>query len=150
MRWFPITALLLASTACATAPVERNFETLADYRGASFTEVWDSVIDVFRGRNWAIDSLERDAGIITTEWVRSDNESYRDCGSAGFRANHSDHTGRFQVVVRETADGVSIRVTTSWQAVRNDARSIGVVECLSTGISERELHREVRARLGRG
>ena len=150
MRWFPVAAVLLASTACASAPVERDFEPLADYRGASFTEVWDLVIDVFRGRNWAIESLQRDSGIITTEWVRTDNESYRDCGSAGFRASHSDHTGRFRVVVRETVDGVSIRVTTSWRAVRNDARAIGIMECLSTGISERELHRDVRERLGRG
>ena len=150
MRWFLTAVMLSASTACASAPVARNFEDLADYRGASFTEVWDLVIDVFGYRNWAIDSLERDSGVIATEWVREDNDSYRDCGSPGFRATHSDYMGRFNVVVRETDDGVSIRVTTSWQTTRNTASSIGIVECLSTGILERELHQEVRGRLRSG
>ncbi len=147
---FPTAVMLLASMACASAPVARNFESLADYPGATFTEVWDLVIDVFGDRNWAIDNLERDSGIITTDWMRADNVSYQDCGSPGFLSSDSDHMGRFNVVVRETEDGVSIRVTTSWQATRSSENDTSIVECLSTGVLERELHEEVQDRLGSG
>ena len=151
MRWFLTTAVLLASVACASAPVARNFENLAEYPGASFGDVWDLVIDVFGDRNWAIDNLERDSGIITTDWMSADNVSYQDCGSPGFLSSDSDHMGRFNVVVRETDDGVSMRVTTSWEATRSsDDDEISIVECLSTGILERELHEEVRERLESG
>ncbi len=151
MRWFPTAVMLLAAAACASAPVARSFESLADYPGASFARVWDLVIDVFGDRNWAIDNLERDSGIITTDWMRADNVSYQDCGSPGFLSTpDSDHMGRFNVVVRETDDGVSIRVTTSWEATRSSDNDISIVECLSTGILERELHEEVRERLGSG
>ena len=147
MRWFPIAVMLLASTACASAPVARDFDDLADYRAISFTEVWDVVVDISRDRNWAIDALERDSGTITTEWMSNDDVAYRDCGSAGFRATDSDHLGRYSVAVRETDNGVSVRVATSWRVVRNSANSISSVECLSTGMLEREIHDEVRRRL---
>jgi hypothetical protein len=139
--------MLLAATACASAPVARNFEDIGDYRAVSFAEVWDIVVDMSGERNWAIESLERDSGIITTEWTSSDDASYRECGSAGFRATDSGHMGRFSVIVGETTNGVSVRVTTSWRVTRNSANSISSVECVSTGILERELHDEVRRRL---
>ena len=136
--------MLLAATACAGAPVARNFEEVADYRAVSFAEMWDIVVDMFGDRNWAIENSERDNGTISTDWTRNDDVSYRDCGSSGFRATDSDHMGRLSAVVRETANGVSVRVTTSWRVTRNSANSISSVECLSTGMLERELHDEVR------
>jgi len=140
--------MLLASTACAIRPpVARDFDDLADYHAASFTEVWGVVIDVLADRNWAIDNLERDRGAVATDWMRDVDLSYLDCGSPGLRASDNDYTGRFDVVVRETDNGVSIRVTTSWQVVRSTSNSVGIVQCLSTGILERELHDEVRRRL---
>lgn len=147
MRWFPTAIMLLAATACASAPVARNFEDVADYRAVSFAEIWDIVVDMFGDRNWPIESSERDNGTISTEWTRNDDVSYRDCGSSGFRATDSDPMGRLSAVVRETANGVSVRVTTSWRVIRNSANSISSVECLSTGMLERELHDEVRRRL---
>ncbi len=150
MKWFSTAVVLLAATGCATAPVPRNFDTLADYPGASFTEVGDAVIQVLGDRNWVIANFDRDNGIIATDLMTDVDASYWDCGSAGFRATHSDHAGRVDVVVREIDDEVSIRVTTSWQVVRNSSRSIDIVECLSTGVLERELHDAVRRRLRSG
>ena len=130
MRWFTTAVMLLAATACASAPIARNFDDVADYRAVSFAEIWDIVVDMSGERNWAIESLDRDSGSISTDWTRSDDVSYRDCGSAGFRATDSDHMGRFSVLVRETANGVSVRVATSWRVTRNSANSISSVECL--------------------
>ncbi len=150
MRWFPTAIVLLASTACASAPVVRDIESFANYRGVSFTEAWDLVVGEFASRNWAIENLERDSGIITSEWASTEGDfyrSYRDCGSAGFRANFSNYRGRFHAVVREIDDGVSVSLTTSWEVTRNSANSISSVECLSTGLLERNLYDEVRRRL---
>ncbi len=146
MRWFPTAIVLVASMACATAPVVRAVESLANYRGVSFTEAWDLVVGEFASRNWTIENQDRDSGTISSEWTSAANDSYRDCGSAGFRAIFSNYQGRFNVAVRETDDGVAITVNTSWQVTRNSANSIGIVECLSTGVLELDLHRALRQR----
>ena len=148
MRWFPTAIVLVASTACAgVPPVVRDVESLANFRGVSFTEAWDLVVGEFASRGWTIDNLERDSGIITSEWASAEGDlylSYRDCGSAGFRANFSNYRGRFHAVVREIDDGVSVSLTTSWEATRNSSSSISIVECLSTGVLELDLQRTLR------
>ena len=148
MRWFPTAIVLVASTACAgVPPVVRDVESLANFRGVSFTEAWDLVVGEFASRGWTIDNLERDSGIITSEWTSAEGDlygSYRDCGSAGFRANFSNYRGRFHAVVREIDDGVSVSLTTSWETTRNSSNSINIVECLSTGLLELDLHRTLR------
>jgi len=139
--------VLVASAACASAPVVREVESLANYRGVSFTEAWDLVVGEFASRGWTIDDLERDSGIITSEWASAEGDlyqSYRDCGSAGFRANFSNYRGRFHAVVREIDDGVSVGFTTSWEATRNSSNSISIVECQSSGLLELDLHRTLR------
>ena len=148
MRRFPTAVMVLASVACATAPVARNFENLAEYPGATFGEVWDLVIDVFGDRNWPIDELERDSGIITSDWTPADNVSYQDCGGSGIFGRPQNHIGRFNIVVRESEVGVSMRVTTSWRATRTVIVEDEVdLTCVSTGVFERELHDEVGRRL---
>ena len=81
--------------------------------------------------------------------MRDDNSSNQDCGGAGFLGKHRNHVGRFNVVVRETDDGTSIRVTTSWQADRYvDGSFNDTVQCVSTGVLERVLMEEIQERLG--
>ncbi len=147
MKSLSTAVILLAATACASAPVRRDFDPLAYYPGASLTEVGNAVIDELVDRNWVVNDFDRDSGIIATDWSSDVDASYWDCGSAGFRASYSDHSGRVDVAVLEADDVVSIAVATSWQAVRNSSNSIGIVECLSTGLLERELHNSVRRRL---
>ncbi len=149
MRWFPTAIVLVASAACASAPVVRDVESLANYRGGSFTEAWDLVVGEFASRGWTIDDLERDSGIITSEWVSTEGDfypSYRDCGSPGLRANLSNYRGRFSVVVRETDNGVSVEVTTDWEVTKSTSRAIGIEECFSTGLLEGEFHRALSRR----
>lgn len=147
MRWLLAVVVLLASAACASAPVARDFDDVSDYRAVSFTEVWDAVVVMSGDQNWAIETLDRDRGLITTEWTSADNVSYRDCGAPGFRATHMDPMGRLDLVVRETDNGTSVTVTTNWRVTRNSTNSLASVECLSTGTLERELHDAVRRRL---
>ena len=147
MRWLLTAVVLMASAACASAPVAQDFDEVSDYRAVSFTEVWDAVVDMSLDQNWAIDTSDRDRGLITTAWTSADDVEYRDCGIPGFRATHMDPMGRLDLVVRETDNGASVTVTTSWRVTRNSVNSLGNVECLSTGTLERELHDAVRRRL---
>ena len=139
--WF---ALVLA--ACATAPVARQFDRTATFPGADFDAVWNAVIDLFGEEGWAIDNMEKDSGLITTDWMTAD-ESYLACGSSGLAGEYG-HMGRFNVVAREQGGGVSLTVNTSWRVTRRLLDVNAVRECLSTGVLERVVHDQVTLRIG--
>ncbi len=142
--------LLLAGllAACATAPVARQFERRATVP-AEFAAVWDAVIDIFGERSWAIDNMDRESGIITTDWMLTGQlaDSYMDCGSAPL-ATDREHMTRFNIVVREAASGSYITVNTAHRVKRyllGDPPA-GVINCVSTGVLESEIHEEVTRR----
>lgn len=148
-------ASILVLAACASAPVARDVQRTAVVEGAEFGETWDTVVDVFAERIWAIDSIERASGLITTDWmlVGEAAEDYMDCGSAGFLKAHRDHEVRFNVLVREGGPGAELTVNTamratSWDTVNGMPRE--VVQCVSTGVLEREIHDEVMSRATSG
>ena len=138
----------LVFAACATAPVARQFDRTATFPGADFDAVWNAVIDLFGERGWAIDNMEKNSGLITTDWMTAD-ESYLDCGSAGALGRNYDQMGRFNIVAREQSDGVSLTVNTTWRARRQvlDGNP-GATECFSTGVLERVVHEQVTLRIG--
>ena len=138
------TTLTLLGTlaACATAPTMHQFERQAEIP-AQFAIVWDALIDTFGENSWPIDTLERDSGIITSDWMRVD-PSHMDCGSSGLSTDR-DHQVRFNVVVREAAGGSNVRVNTTWQVLRRLGSSPGNwVDCTSRGSIERMVHDAVR------
>ena len=143
---------LVATVGCATAPVPRQIERSVSIPGSTFDRVWDSVIDLFGERTWAIDNLERASGLITTDWMLTGemSESYMDCGRPGGFDVDSDHQVRFNVVVRETDNGATLTVNTSMRAFRAPLGGgvTSVVSCVSTGVLEREVHDEIELRAG--
>ena len=134
--------LLVTLTACASAPNFHQFERQAGIP-APFATVWDALIDTFGANSWSIDTLERDSGLITTDWMLVD-PSHMDCGSTGLNTDRN-HQVRFNVIVREALGGSTLTVNTTWQAFRSGAFTIdGWQDCLSRGSIERMVHDLVR------
>jgi uncharacterized lipoprotein len=116
--------------------------------GSDFNTAWDAAIDVFAERLWPIYSLERASGLITTDWMTA-HRSEMDCGEAGLTNTHRDHEVRMSVVIREADSGSSLTVHTAarsarWDVINGSFR--GMVDCVSTGLIEREVHDDVRRR----
>ena len=139
MMWFLALVTLLTSMAGAGAQVVQACENSADYPGYTFNEVWDAIIDVIEDWDGEIDELEKERGIIATDWMWDDHLS-----------PDSDHYGRLFVVVQETNGGTPVRVTTSWRGTRTFENNKDVVECLSTGALDEMLDESVWGRLKGG
>ncbi len=139
MTWFLTLGALLTSMAGAAAPVAQACENSADYPGHTFNEVWDAIIDVIGDRDWEIDELERERGIIATDWMRDDDLS-----------PDSNHYGRLFVVVQESNGDTPVRVTTSWRGTRTFENKRDVVECLSTGVLDEIQYESVWGRMKSG
>jgi hypothetical protein len=67
--WTLSLALLIATTAAASGPVERTFNAPVD-------RVWTTTEAVLKVLGWDLDKVERSIGFITTDSRRVDGENY--------------------------------------------------------------------------
>ena len=133
---------------CAAPPVATEFDDAATF-ARSFDDVWTAVMEVFADNMWAIDNLEKDSGLITTDWlsIGGDWSKYADCGK-DFASTQSLTTDavRFNVFVKQVGPDVVVRVN----CLFTQASSIwwsGKVECLSKGYLEAKILAEVNEKL---
>jgi uncharacterized lipoprotein len=147
-HWILAAALLaLGTTACATVPVRREFERSVTIRGSTFDKVWADLIDLFEERDWQILDMDIASGSVNTDWMTVENaKKYYDCGNPGVMTD-SNHMGRFNVVVRGE-EATRVTINTSWRANRAFRSGGSIVNCASTGVLEKELHAELKRRLG--
>jgi uncharacterized lipoprotein len=128
-------AFLFAMPACGTIVIgdgdvdEGRTKVLA---GVSFDEAWEAAIATFEALRIPIDELDRSSGVITTDWelIEQPDEAM-DCPSEADR----NAEGRFNVFVREVAEGVRVTVNASFRAEDNTGRR---VICRSQGEFEED------------
>lgn len=140
---------LLAVTfiACATAPHVHPVRAQASI-AAGFESTWSALVDLFSDRNWAIEHIDKDSGLITTDWMELGKgaATYADCGTAPLADIPSTQV-RFNVRVRADGDSTWVTVNASFRQLRvlDDARAM--VDCNSTGEVEQLIHRGITSRL---
>lgn len=139
--------VLLAAAACfaiasATAPKAHEVRRQSTIK-ASFDEAWDAVIDVFANRSIPVATLEKDSGLIVSEWGSVIGwESVRDCGSPGIAVVKRD-VGKFNVRVKRVAEGVKVTVNSHFKQVRDFDGIVSEEQCNSTGQIEELVLRAV-------
>jgi hypothetical protein len=138
--------LIVFSTVLAACgkkpPGPPNLENTIEEYDASFDQVWAGVIEILGFYQSPIELIEKDSGLITTEWQSGGARSWFDCGAPGSNREYVDVTGRFNIVVSNLADGnVRVHVNTYWRADN------GKIECSTTGEYEALFHERLREKL---
>ena len=136
---------------CAVAPkpriIEKSFDLEYDYDA-----VWQSVIHTFAEHMYGIDNMEKDSGLITTDWHDLSNtlKSYADCGSGGLCTS----TGRrvkFNIFLRKHSNNkVNLTVNCDFEELRDCTAltgKMGFAQCVSTGELEARLYKEIMGKL---
>ena len=137
-----MTCLVSLAAGCATASSGiRAYD-------ASIDDVWEATLEVFAEQRIPISSLERDSGIISTEWATAIKEDM-DCGSAGKFGKDLSRRGQYNVFVHEVDSGaVEVQVNAQWQASRYSmGEYLSDVPCSSSGRAEKMFHESLGARL---
>lgn len=144
-----VLAGVVAMAASATAPTKRRVETTAVVR-TTYDQAWDAVIDLFSERNWAIQNMDRDSGLITTDWMSlgSEADTFADCGGSGI-ASVGETAVRFNVRVKPGETATSVAVNASFRQLRSFDGVSRTVECVSKGTVEALVHDEVDTRSAR-
>lgn len=132
----------LFAIGCATAPTPRtitkSFPVESDYDSA-----WSALIETFAELQLPIDNMEKDSGLITTDWIEftgQTNEDYCDCGKLGINIE-INRLGKFNVFVKKsTENSCQMTVNSMWEQTYQFGDDVYKRKCVSTGNLEREIY----------
>jgi len=141
-----VLAMTVLLTACATAPKVHEFQKTWAVP-STYDQAWSATVQLFAENGWPIATLEKDSGIIVSDWVNlSTQGGHADCGSAGL-AIVQRREAKFNVFIRDGASGPVLTVNTNFRELRSfDNRSF-YADCTSTGSLEAQLHSQILARI---
>ena len=139
---------------CATAPLPRMIQDSFPI-DKSYDEVWAAIIETFSEMHFPINIMEKDSGLITTEWFSfsgQSNEGWCDCGGLGMNIEVNRQV-RFNVFVKKTSENsCNLKVNCLFEQVYyfslDEGRSLLKRPCVSTGLYEREMFEVVKEKLG--
>lgn len=136
---------------CATAPVPRQIVNTFPIE-KPFDDVWQAVIESFAELQLPIENMEKDSGLITTDWIDftgQKNTDYCDCGGLGMNIE-VNRVGKFNVFVKKTSgDSCEIQINCMYQQTIRDALSEITTKrkCVSTGNLEAEMFNLIKSKL---
>lgn len=145
MRNSICTCILVLVWGCASyqPAVPTNFEREASI-DRPFDEVWNKAVDFFANNDIPLKTVQKDSGLIATEYGVALGVTSLDCGKAPLGSFLTDPTANVNVLVRE-ANGAQVRVnvfgsaTLAVQNMNGSMSPIRKVRCESTGEIEAAL-----------
>jgi hypothetical protein len=115
----------------------------------SYEDTWAGLIETFAAKGWAIGHMNKESGLITTDWIELGDEAerYADCGRAPLGSRVTTQA-RFNVIVKQRERGSFVSVTSAFRQLRSsgDPSAVAEVACASRGSVELTIHNEVAAR----
>lgn len=129
---------------CATAPPPREIVSSFPIE-KPYDSAWIAVVETFADLQLPIQNMEKDSGLITTDWIDftgQTNEEYCDCGGLGIN-KEVERKGRFNVFVKKVnEDSCEIKVNCMFeQVIRFGEYAPSRRKCVSTGNLEAEMFR---------
>jgi len=120
---------------------------------ASFDRTWEALIETFAELQLPIKTIEKDSGIIATEWINYGRVGYgfwAKCGGVDRAVGGRDPfyenplLGQFNVFVNRTGE-TRLTINSMWKVVVNgtdyDCLSLGTLEALADSLVVRHLKR---------
>ena len=141
---------------CATAPKPRQIISAFPIE-VPFDDVWTAIIESFADMNLPIMNMEKDSGLITTDWIEypigKEGKKYCDCGGLGINIEIR-RVGKFNVFAKSITDSsCEVRVTCSFQQTYETFSIDGTGarftrSCYSTGKLEADMFELIKAKVG--
>ena len=139
-RWkIAVCVIILLGIGCATPATRHNINRVWE-TNYDFDSLWDGVISFFAGNNIPIKTLEKDSGIIISEWIVLSREDGRDldCGQPGIAMAYEKY-GKFTITIRPAGSQRQILVNSQYQQRRVWDRRDFYATCYSKGTLEHKI-----------
>jgi len=137
-------------SSCGYAPAPRQIVSSFPI-DKPFDTVWSAVIEVFAELQLPIQTLEKDSGLIVSDWISligQDNNGYCDCGKL-VMLDEVERVGKFNVFVKKTSENsCEIKINSQFQQSYVDLDHIIYKRnCVSTGKLEAEIYNMVKEKV---
>ncbi|MCE9681132.1 hypothetical protein [Halomonas alkalisoli] len=154
-----LSTLLVGCAAPSVTPPSANTGNHVDTYHADFSEVWEHAVDWFAINNIPIKNIERDSGIISSDYSLGAGYSQVDCGAVDPGGMHilidQAVTANINVLVRDRSGQISVQPNVFGQGAftfRNTwdnrlTETIRVDRCVTTGELERSLQNHIQSRI---
>ena len=148
-------------TGCAMPSIQPPADNNRDYQEtyqAGFTEVWESTVDWFAINNIPIKSIEKESGLIGSDYALGADFSQVNCGKVdpgGMHVLQSQNVvANINVLVRDQPNGVTVQPNVFGQGTftlrdvwYGIPKVIKADQCVTTGELEHSLHQYLKAHL---
>lgn len=159
---FTILSLTAMLTGCAgtggtpyTPPAGTNTDYSEAY-DADFSSVWNNAVDWFATNNIPIKNIEKDSGIISSEYTLGSDATQLDCGSYEQPATvvKPNFTANINILIRERDGFVNVNPNVFgsgefgiYTVFGDKAFNFDAERCISTGEVEKSLHQYLESKL---
>lgn len=144
----PFLVLTLCLVSCATAPQVHEFQKTWTVQ-SSYDKTWSATVQLFAEHGWPISTLEKDSGIIVSDWVRlnaAEAAEFADSGNSGLAYVRS-REAKFNVFIQDAGSSPSLTVNTSFREQRSFDTQVWYQECTSLGVLEAKVYGEIVSRV---
>ncbi len=103
--------------------------------------VWSSIINLFAENNWTITTLEKESGIIVSDWIHFsmfEAEDLADCGRPNWSSFPKGRSLRFNLYLKTTGQNPELIVNSHfWEKRKNWVTGVEfTAPCVSLGVLE--------------
>lgn len=149
MKIFSAIVIALLISACATAPKHHEIYN-DDTINRSFDQVWTALIEVMAEFNLGIATIEKDSGIIATDWIDyygTKNDQFCDCGGLGLGIEKK-RIGKFNVFIKALNEETTmITVNSTFNQTYEMMDTMFERNCVSCGMLEKQIIDSVKSKL---
>jgi uncharacterized lipoprotein len=137
-------------TGCASAPRQHDYDKMFTY-AEDYESIWKAVIATFAELNLPISNLEKDSGLVMTDWIDVGSTDFEgracDCGKAGLATTLATRM-KFNVFVRDdSGEGISVTVNVTSQQLRELLDEQKWFPCTSLGSLESAINVKISSHL---
>ncbi len=145
---FAIAALLLVAGCVPLSPMIHEFNNSEPF-DAPYEKVWQSVVAFFAEKDWPVEKIETESGVIVSEWIKDDTNG-GDYGEGSLGAHILHDTKQMVVNIRVTRhpEGETrVRVTCFFRVQWSVGGQKSWGRGTSRGVVEKRILDSLRSRL---
>lgn len=137
---------LLFIVACATPPKPHEVDAEDEF-AAPYDSVWTEIIAGLAEKNIPIKTIDKNSGIVVTEEMNTEGrKDLCDCGGGGI-TSEDKRSGSYNLFLKKVSEThCTVRVNASFYVVRSFDTVTKRIECVSTGLMERNILDHLRSR----
>lgn len=120
-----------------------------------FDAVWPAVVETFSDLNLPIDKVEKDSGLITTDWIglndipKEEAKSYMNCDYPRGIFAKTTRRVRFNIFIKKIGDESQLKINCQFEFIAHYTGPGGpkTYKCTSTGVFEKKIFNAVADKL---